>query len=190
MNCGIDIPPRKNGYNCPRCHIWACNACAGEAACLSCLLVCHPPLTSITFLTAVWAQACGLENKNTFVIIVHLWSTGIHDSSLFVLVCWLEQYQGTATAGADCLDPRTCNNFRLCALVNWPQYHDTVYCGARVRDGRSTLLVLAWSEDRHNERFAQDGLMQHQSSAADSASKHSRAAECATGDGDTVSGRC
>ena len=25
------------------------------------------------FCTAVWAQACGLEHKKSFVIIVHLW---------------------------------------------------------------------------------------------------------------------
>ena len=54
---------------------------------MSCIFVCHFHLTSITNLTAVWAQACGLEHKNTFVIIVHLWTTCIRDIYLFVSVC-------------------------------------------------------------------------------------------------------
>ena len=32
---------------------------------LSCLFVCHPHLTSIIALTAVWAQPCGLEHKTS-----------------------------------------------------------------------------------------------------------------------------
>ena len=40
---------------------------------MSCLFVCHPHLTSIIVLTAVWAQACGLKHKTPFVIIVHSW---------------------------------------------------------------------------------------------------------------------
>ena len=34
---------------------------------------CRPHLTNIICCTAVWAQACGLERKTSFVIIVHLW---------------------------------------------------------------------------------------------------------------------
>ena len=76
---------------------------------MSCLLVCHPHLTSIVVLTAVWAQACG----------------GIRVSFLSALVCWWKQYHGTANSGIDCLDccPR---QFCLRVLVNRHQYHDTV----------------------------------------------------------------
>ena len=38
-----------------------------------CIFVCHTLLTSIILCTAVWAQACGLEHKTSFVMIVHLW---------------------------------------------------------------------------------------------------------------------
>ena len=93
---------------------------------MSCLLVCHPHLTSIIVLTAVWAQACGLEHRNTFVVIVHLWTICIRDSFLFVSVCWWEQYHDTATSGTDSWDFRNRDNFGLCVLVNWPQCHDTV----------------------------------------------------------------
>ena len=49
-----------------------------------CIFVCHPHLTIILCLTAVWAQACGSEHKTSFVIIVHLWfSWRLH---LFVVV--------------------------------------------------------------------------------------------------------
>ena len=41
--------------------------------CMWYILVCHPHLTIIICLTAVWAQACGSERKTSFVIIVHLW---------------------------------------------------------------------------------------------------------------------
>ena len=37
------------------------------------IFICHPHLTSIICCTAVWAQACGLERKTSFAIIVHLW---------------------------------------------------------------------------------------------------------------------
>ena len=40
---------------------------------LWCVLVCHPHLTIIICCAAVWAQACGLEHKTSFVIIVHHW---------------------------------------------------------------------------------------------------------------------
>ena len=66
---------------------------------MSCLFVCHPHLTSIVVFTAVWAQACGLEHKHTFVIIVHIWTICIRDSFLFVLVCWWKQYYDSATSG-------------------------------------------------------------------------------------------
>ena len=38
-----------------------------------CILVCHPYLTIIPCCTAVWAQACGLDHKTSFVISHHLW---------------------------------------------------------------------------------------------------------------------
>ena len=54
---------------------------------MSCVLVNHLHLTSIIVFTSVWAQACVLEHKTPFAIIVHLWSIGIRDSSLSTLVC-------------------------------------------------------------------------------------------------------
>ena len=38
-----------------------------------CIFVCHLHLTFIICCTAVWAPACGLDRKTSFVIIVHLW---------------------------------------------------------------------------------------------------------------------
>ena len=38
-----------------------------------CILVCHAHLTIIVCCTVVWAQACGVERKTSFVIIFHLW---------------------------------------------------------------------------------------------------------------------
>ena len=48
------------------------------------------------------------------------------DRFLSALVCWWKQYHGTATSGIDCLDRRNRDTFCLCALMNWPQYHDAV----------------------------------------------------------------
>ena len=72
---------------------------------MSCIFLCHPHLTRITVLTAVWAQACGLESKNTCVIIVHLWTLAT------VLVCVLvkrRQYHRTANSvkGSETGDPQ------------------------------------------------------------------------------------
>ena len=72
-----------------------------------------------------WAQACGLENQNTFVIIVHLGSIGISIVLFLRWYAWREQYHSIATSGTVYLGPRNYDNFGLCALVNWPQYHDT-----------------------------------------------------------------
>ena len=40
-----------------------------------CILVCHPHLTIISCRTAVWAQACVLDHKTSFVISLHIWFT-------------------------------------------------------------------------------------------------------------------
>ena len=50
------------------------------------IFMCHPHLTSINCCTAVWAQACGLERKTSFVIIVHRWFIRRHRS--FFCCCW------------------------------------------------------------------------------------------------------
>ena len=105
---------------------------------MSCLLVCHPHLSSITLLTAVWARPCGLENEKTFVIIVRRWSIGIHDRSLSVLACWLEQFHGAATSGMDCLDPLISNRCWFVCVGEPATVSRYCHCGARVRDGRST----------------------------------------------------
>ena len=94
---------------------------------MSCLCVCHPHLTSIIVLTAVWAQACGLEHKTPFVIIVHFGSFVSASVFLFVLVCWWEQYHDTATSGTGYSDFRNRDNFwSVGMLVAWPQYLDSV----------------------------------------------------------------
>ena len=80
------------------------------------------------------------KRNNTFVIIVHIWSIGITDSSLVVLACWLEQYQGTATSGTDCLDPLIGNNFGFVCVSELATESRYCYCGTRVRDGRSRLI--------------------------------------------------
>ena len=54
---------------------------------LSCLFVCHPHLTSIIVLTAVWAQACGLEPD--IQILPMSWTSFVQPCSLagFIKVC-------------------------------------------------------------------------------------------------------
>ena len=89
-----------------------------------CILVCHPHLTIILCCTAVWAQACGLENKTSFVIIVHLWF--IWRLHLFVPVVGREQYHNTTISGIDSLTFATVTTLVQCVLENTFQYNDTV----------------------------------------------------------------
>ena len=51
-----------------------------------CISVCHPHLTIIICCTAVWAQACGLEHKTSFVI--HRASSVQSASSIVFHFCW------------------------------------------------------------------------------------------------------
>ena len=64
---------------------------------LSCLFVCHPHLTSIIALTAVWAQPCGLEHKTSlsFSCIFASFSSAI--AFLFVLCRLVAHRQGLCT---------------------------------------------------------------------------------------------
>ena len=91
------------------------------------ILICHLHLTSIICCTAVWAQACGLERKTSFVIIVQLWF--IRRPQLFSVVVGV--FVGPVS--------RYCHFwYRLfgpsqlwqilvrCVLVNTSQYHDAV----------------------------------------------------------------
>ena len=92
-----------------------------------CIFICHPHLTGIICIiccTAVWAQACGLERKTSFVIIVHLWF--IRRPRSFSVVCWWELYHYTATSGTDHLELRNRDNVFQCVLVITLQYHEAV----------------------------------------------------------------
>ena len=81
-----------------------------------CILVCHPHLTIILCCTAVWAQACGLDHKTSFIIIVHLWF--FRHPKLFSLVVGVVVYYS---------DLRNCDNScSVCVFVNTLQSHDTV----------------------------------------------------------------
>ena len=52
---------------------------------MSCIFVCHSHLTSITILTAVWAQACGLEHKAPMSLSCIF---GPFASTIFFCLCW------------------------------------------------------------------------------------------------------
>ena len=39
---------------------------------------------------------------------------------------WRKQYHGTATSRTDRSEPRNYDNFGLCALAKWLQYHDSI----------------------------------------------------------------
>ena len=107
------------------------------------ILVCHPQLTIILRCTTVWVQACGLGNKTSFVIIVHLWF--IWRLHLFVVVVGWEQYHDTAISGIDILTFETVTTLVQCGLVNMLQYHDIDDFCVRLRDGRSTTTLLSCS---------------------------------------------
>ena len=102
---------------------WNLTSIQGE---MWCILVCDPHRTIIICCTAVWAQACGLEHKTSFVIIVHLWFIRRPHLFFLSLVCWW---------GSITILPHLVHIIRtfatvttpvLCMLVNTLQYHDTV----------------------------------------------------------------
>ena len=95
---------------------------------LWCILVCHPHLTIIICLTAVWAQACGPERKTSFVIIVHLWF--IRCSRSFLDPCWCVDGSSITILPLLLQIIRTfatlTNLCSVCAGKTTLQYHDTV----------------------------------------------------------------
>ena len=90
---------------------------------LWCIFFRHPHLTSIFSCTAVWAQACGLERKTSFVIIVHLWfiwrlpsfAVVVGGNSITILLFLTLIFRTFAALTI----------FVECVFVNTLQYHDT-----------------------------------------------------------------
>ena len=83
---------------------------------ISWLFVYHPDLTSIFASSADWAQACGMERKNTSVISRVFGSFCLCGS---VPVCVGE------LVGAVCR-VRSVNILGCCVWVGRPQYHESV----------------------------------------------------------------
>ena len=102
---------------------------------MSCLFVCHPHLTSIIVLPAVWAQACGLEHKTPLPLSCILGSFVSAAVFLFVLVCWWKQYHDTATSGTEYSDFRNRDNFGL--LVCWRTGHSISILLSLVQDSET-----------------------------------------------------
>ena len=75
-----------------------------------CILVCHPHLTIIPCCTAVWAQACGLDHKTSFVTSLHLGSFGVRNCFYLVVGLSVGQCHDTATSGTYYSDLRNCDN--------------------------------------------------------------------------------
>ena len=94
---------------------------------LWCIFICHPHLTSIICCTGVWAQACGLERKTSFVIIVHLWFIR-RPRSFFAVVGVLV---GAVLLVQIIRTFATVTIFVQCVLVNTLQYHHAVDFCAR-----------------------------------------------------------
>ena len=92
-----------------------------------CIFICHLHLTSIICCTAVWAQACGLERKTSFVIIVHLWF--IRRPRSFFTYCWCVGGSSITILPLLVQIFRTfaiVTFFVLCVMVNTLPYHDPV----------------------------------------------------------------
>ena len=99
---------------------------------MSCLLVSHRHLTSITLLHSYLGTGMRVGNRKHFR---HYRASPVqwHSRS-----CWLEQYHGTATSGRDCLDPLISNKCWFMCVSELATVSRDCYCGARIRDGRST----------------------------------------------------
>ena len=79
-----------------------------------CLIFCRHHVTSIVVFHSCLGTGIRVGTSNIFVIIVHLWTSGIRDICLFASVCWWEQYHETAASGKDSFDFGNRDN-----LVSW-----------------------------------------------------------------------
>ena len=96
-----------------------------------CICSCHLHLTrTITWCTAVWAQACGLERRSSFshhrASLVHPASQWFFPLVTGVLVGEVSRYCHFWYRSSGPSQPQ---QFFQCAMVNTLQYHDTVGFG-------------------------------------------------------------
>ena len=112
---------------------------------LLCILVCHPHLTIILCCKAVWAQACGLDHKTSFVISLHLWF--IRRPQLFLSWCsitillFLVHFIRTFA---------TVTTHVLGVLVNTLQYLDTVDVVQDLETEDPQLVAERWRVGRNH----------------------------------------
>ena len=123
---------------------------------LSCLFVCHPHLTSIIALTAVWAQPCGLEHKTSLSFSCIFGSFSSATVFLYVLCRLVAHRQALCTTSVNSAFPfrahcgaqfcvRAFSDSRLCDHAHWlkskqlSEFHPSCWC---VGGSSTTILPL------------------------------------------------
>ena len=98
---------------------------------LSCIFVCHPHLTSIFFVTAFWAQVCGLEPETPLslscifgpqvstIVVCFCWCTGGSSITILPLLVQMLLTLATDSFGFECVgEPATVSRYcRFCGRL-------------------------------------------------------------------------